>query len=266
MIRVVVCQLPIGQGRLTLRQKLAIRRYGADFVCLPEYFLMPKNSIDYSLFAASYNRNIEYLARLSRDLQTILIGGTIVTNMRGSYQNTAFVFENGYRVGSYSKVYPTVGECEKGIAPGKSFVSWKVDGIRIGVLICADVLHHEAFTELGEHSVDIIFSPTLSPYRPDDTVEARQKRDNDIFVRGANTAGSFIVKTCAIGRVFGKPLRGRSLIASPWKLLWKVPVEFEEKDMIYGFDLDITRLQEFRRKSLIERIVNGNTVLKETNL
>lgn len=260
MIRVVICQLPISQGQLTLRQKLAIRRYGADFVCLPEYFLMPPGSVDYSKFASNYDRNIEYLARLSEELQTVLIGGTVVTALRGSYQNTAFVFDNGYRVGTYSKVFPTVGESEKGITAGSAFGSWKVKGVRIGVLICADVLHPESFAEMADRNIDIIFTPTTSPFRLEDTLEEKRKRDQEIFVKGANTAGSFVVKTCATGRMFGKPLQGRSLVAAPWKVLWQVPPDFEHRPLIYSYDLDTASLEKFRRRNLIERIVNGSGV------
>jgi predicted amidohydrolase len=255
MIRVVLCQLPIGQGRLTLRQKLEILKRGADFVCLPEYFFIPSGSIDYTAYASEYDRNVQYLAKLSKELNTTLIGGSIVTRTAAGMQNTCFVFSKGYRIGSYSKVYPTVGEMDRGIVPGQMFSSWNIEGVRVGVLICADVLHPESFEEMGKQEADIIFIPTTSPYLPDDTLEAKKKRDEGIFVKGAHSARGYVVKTCAVGSIFGKRLQGRSLVASPEKLLWNVFPESESDSIIHSYDLDVGYLQQYRRKQMIARHV-----------
>jgi predicted amidohydrolase len=255
MIRVVVCQLPLGRNSLTLNEKLRILRKGADFVCMPEYFLIPEDSVDYTQLADAYDQNIEYLARLSSDLNTTIIGGTIVLRTSHGMYNTCLVFSRGYRIGSYRKVFPTVREREKGICPGDSFTSWNVDGIRIGVLICADVLHPECFKEMERLNADIVFVPTTSPRKPDETIEDKRSRDQNIFVRGAHSAGSYVVKACATGVVFGNRLQGRSLISAPWKLLWNVPPESEMSSIIQSYDLDMDQLRHYRRKRLIEQYV-----------
>jgi predicted amidohydrolase len=255
MIRVVICQLPVGQEGLTLRQKLDVIKRGPDFVCLPEYFLLPRDSINYSCHALAYDRNVQYLARLSKDLNTTLIGGSIVMKTNSHMYNASFVFRKGYRVGGYRKVFPTVGEMEKGITPGDTFASWMIDGVRVGILICADVLHPECFEEMEKQQVDIIFVPTTSPYRADDTAESKKKRDESIFVRGAEISKSYVVKSCATGTIFGKRLHGRSLIAAPWGLLWNVFPESESDSVIHSFDLNIDNLAEVRRREMIQRLV-----------
>jgi predicted amidohydrolase len=255
IVRVTICQLPIGQEGLTLRQKLEAIKRAPDFVCLPEYFLIPRGSEDYSRYALRYDRNVQYLARLSKDLNTTLIGGSIVMKNSGGMYNTSFVFRKGFRIGSYRKVFPTVGEMEKGISSGSTFSSWKIEGVRIGVLVCADVLHPECFEEMERQKADIIFVPTTSPFRPDDSSEEKTKRDECIFVKGADSAKSFIVKTCATGSIFGKRLQGRSLIASPWGILWSVFPESESKSIIHSYDLNIDDLAELRRREMIRRLV-----------
>jgi predicted amidohydrolase len=255
IVRVVVCQLPLGQAGLTLRQKLAILRHGGDFVCLPEYFMIPPDSTNYAKFADRYDANIDHLAKLSGDLNATLIAGSIVARSAGKLYNTCFVFSHGYRIGAYQKMFPTVGEMERGISQGSSFASWTIDGIRVGVLLCADVLRPESFDEMGRRQVDVTFAPTISPYKPDDTPEEKQKRDEGIYVRGASNSGSYVVKVCATGCVFGKRLQGRSLVAAPWKLLWGVPSQYESTPIINSVDLDIDRLREHRRRALIERLV-----------
>ncbi len=256
IIRVVICQLPIREQGLTLEEKLSILKKGADVVCLPEYFLMPAESSDYSLLAINYDRNVEYLAKLSKDLNTIVIGGTVAVRTGGRIYNTCFVFNKGLRIGNYRKIHPTVGEMEKGISPGEEYTSWSVDGIRIGVLICADVLHAESFEEMKRQNVDIIFIPTTSPYRPHDTIEDKVRRDSEIFVDGAMTAKSYIVKTCATGSIFSKKLQGRSLVAAPWDMLWNVFPELESSPIIHSYDLDIDRLRRYRRSQMIEGVAS----------
>ncbi len=255
MIRVVICQLPIGQEQLTLRQKLEIIKRGADFVCLPEYFLIPAGSSNFSQYALVYDRNVEYLAKLSKDLNTTLIGGSIVMKTNGGMYNTSFVFRKGFRIGSYRKVYPTVREMEKGISPGTAFSSWRIDGVRIGILICADVLHPECFEEMERQQVDVIFVPTTSPFRPDDTPDEKGKRNEGIYVKGAQISRSYIVKTCATGSIFGRKLQGRSLIAAPWGILWNVFPDSESEPIIHSCDINIDDLAELRRREMIRRLV-----------
>lgn len=256
MIRVVICQLPIGQEQLTLRQKLEIIRRGPDFVCLPEYFLLPAAAGNLSQYALTYDRSVEYLCRLSRDFNTTLIGGSVVSKTNGGMYNTSFVFRKGLRIGSYRKVFPTVREMEEGITPGSVFSSWRIDGVRIGILICADVLHPECFEEMERQQVDIVFIPTTSPFRPDDTPDEKRKRDEGIFVKGAQLSRSYLVKACATGSVFARRLQGRSLIAAPWGLLWHVFPGSESEPIIHSCDLNIDDLADLRRKEIIRRLVS----------
>jgi len=255
MIRVTLCQIPVGAGELTLRQKLSIKKTGADIVCLPEYLLIPPGSTDYSEYARLYEQKVDYLAKLSNDLGTTLIGGTVVSRSGGKMYNTSFVFSNGYRIGSYRKMHPTVNEQKRGISPGSDLSTWKTGGARIGILICADALHPECFEKLADHDTDIIFVPTVSPFRPDDTIEDKIARDEGIFVDGAKRASAYVVKTCGTGSIFGNPLQGRSLVAAPWELLWNVGPDYEQAEVVYSYDLDIDRLRNHRRKNMIRRLV-----------
>ncbi len=254
MIRVAVCQFAIGKGELTLRQKLSIMKTGADMVCLPEYFLIPPGSPDYCNYARLYEQNVDYLAKLSADLGVTLIGGTVVSRSGGKIYNECYTFSGGYRIGSYRKMHPTPSEMSKGIWPGWELSTWRVGDVRI--VICADALQIKTFERLGEHNVDIIFIPTISPFRPDDTIEKKISRDEGIYVAGAQAASAYVVKTCGVGSIFGKPLQGRSLIAAPWKLLWNVQQDYEQSEMIFSCDLDIDELREHRRKKMIGRIIS----------
>jgi predicted amidohydrolase len=120
--------------------------------------------------------------------------------------------------------------------------------VRIGQMICGDVFHPELYDELGEREVDLIMIPTASPLRPDDTLSMKRDRDRRYFVDGARRAGAYVVKACGVGNLFGKPLQGRSLIASPWGIMSQVDRSNESTPRIISETIDIAELHEFRRK------------------
>ena len=95
---------------------------------------------------------------------------------------------------------------------------------------------------------DIVFIPTTSPLRPMETITDKFTRDKMIFVDGAREAGSFLVKCCAVGRLWGGDLQGRSLVAAPWGIITRVPPTEEARRRILSITLDITELREFRAK------------------
>lgn len=221
---------------------------------------MPENTLNYALFASNYRQNIKYLSRLSRDLNTILIGGTIIEKNNSELHNTSYTFHHGEKIGSYRKCHPTENELRMGICPGNKNIVVQVDGIKIGILICADALYPAGFRKMKKMDVDMIFIPTVSPLLTGDTVADKTKRDQEIFVEGAKMSGAYIIKTCGIGEIFKHKLNGRSLIASPWGILWQIPEENEQLPYIHNMLLDIDELREFRRAAIIREIITKTSL------
>jgi len=266
LINVVICQLPIGSG-ISLTEKIHIFKRRPDFVCLPEYFLMPPGTPSYATFAAHFRTNLQYLARLSNELETTLIGGSIIEKADGAFYNTCYVFRRGEQMASYRKQFPTANEQAKGVCAGKKIITFEVAGARIGLLLCADALHPECFEKYRRFSPDLIFIPTISPLVADDTIAEKCARDRDIYCRGAELSGAYVIKTCGLGTIFNTPLNGRSLVAAPWDLLWRVDQEYEQQPGLYSQILNIAELREFRRAAMIREVVNRIDVPahKETN-
>ena len=258
LINVVLCQLKIGAG-ISLAEKIHIFKRKPDLLCLPEYFLMPENSSDYSLFASRYRENLKHLSRLSNELNTTLIGGTIIEKSGEDKYNTSYVFKQGTKIASYRKRHPTENEKRMGIRPGSRSIVFSVNGVRVGILICADALDNGCFQKMQKMNADIIFIPTVSPLRKDDNPAQKARRDQDIFVEGARTAGAYIVKTCGIGSIFEHRLNGRSLVASPWGILWQIPSPHEQLPYIHNTLLDIDELREFKHAALISEVLNSSS-------
>lgn len=256
LVKVMSLQTQLGR-KLSLDEKLLIFKQKADFICLPEYFLVSEDDLDFARSALQIKENLDHLVRLSEDFSTCLIGGSVIEAEVDSLFNCSYLIQSGKILGRYRKLNPVTGEIVKGVLPGDKIFTYEVDGIRIAILICADALNLELFRVLAIENVDIIFIPTISPYRPGEMRIEKYKRDNDIFVQGALLASSFIVKTGGVGTLFDKRLQGRSLIAAPWGILKRVEPYSENSRCILTEVLDIDEIRDFRLK---KRIVDDELV------
>jgi predicted amidohydrolase len=231
-----------------MQETLHVFRERPDFVCLPEYYLLEASVTDHHRAALEYRRHLEYLQLLSDQLSTCLIGGTVVEAVDSKLYNTSYVINRGEIVGKYRKRHPVPNEVKAGMTAGADPFVAEIDGVRIGVLICADVFHPEVFKEHSLLRSDIIFIPTTSVYRPDDTLTEKHRRDKQFFETGASTALSFVVKVCGVGSIFGKPLQGRSLVAAPWGMVTRTQTFNEQDKRVIAQTLDIAELRDFRAK------------------
>ncbi|MFH2037685.1 MAG: carbon-nitrogen hydrolase family protein [Candidatus Zixiibacteriota bacterium] len=250
LIKVVAVQTQLGQ-KLTLDERLLIFKQKPDFICLPEYFLLDPYDFDFIRSASQVRDNLNYINELSIAFSSCVIGGSVVEAEGDSLFNASYLYNRGRCLGRYRKLNPVAGESSKGILPGDKIFITKVDGIKIAILICADALNIELFKILGEEKVDIIFIPTTSPHRPDESHLQKFNRDNEIYLKAAQTSSSFIIKTCAVGELFRKRLQGRSLIVSPWGILKRVDPIAERSPRILSEILNIDELRDFRKKKRI---------------
>lgn len=250
LVKVVAVQAAMGE-RLTLADRIHIFKQRPDFVCLPEYWLLGETVGDFHRAALERNSYLDYLTRLSDELSTCLIGGTVVEADGDRLYNVCPVINRGTLIAGYRKMYPVAGEKAKGISAGDKTVVVDIHGVRVGLMICGDVFYPEVYAAQAAQEVDLIVIPTTSPHRPDDSLEAKRTRDHGYFVAGALKAGAYAVKVCGVGHLFGKPLQGRSLVAAPWGLLEVTDSRRESDRRILSVTLDIDELRDFRRK--IER-------------
>ncbi|HXF49257.1 MAG TPA: carbon-nitrogen hydrolase family protein [Verrucomicrobiae bacterium] len=222
---------------------------GFDFVCLPEYCFIPLDARSQLDTAKDLNRNLEILAQLSVRLETVLIGGSMVEEERGKFYNVCNIFDRGRFIGKYRKVNLYRREAGKGISTGNRYEVFEIGGVRVGLLICADVLFPESYKMLAGQRPDVVFVPTTSPYRADDSIEAKEKRDSDYFLAGAKTTLAYVAKCCATGSLLGGRLQGRTLVAAPWGIVKRVPFPDENKEFFLTAELDLEELQEYRRSA-----------------
>ena len=248
LIKIALVQHRIGEP-VGLDLRLHLFRKQPDFVCFPEYWGAAAPLRDQRALAQEEAFGRGVMARLSGDLSCTVIGGTVVSSGNGGrLYNEAPVSRKGLPLGSYRKMHPTARERESGIEPGDRASTFEVEGLRVGVAICADCLEAATFDRYREEAVDLIFVPNASPHRPGETVQEKHRRDQDIFVRGAVRSGAYIIKVCGVGSLFGSRLQGRSLVAAPWGIIHQVPPEEEHRAQVITVNLSTDELHEFRNR------------------
>jgi len=247
LIKVVAYQGRMGE-KLTLEEKIYIFKQRPDFLCLPEYYMLDDTVDDYYRAALHKNEYLKYLSSLSDELSTCLIAGTVVEPEGNKLYNTSYVINRGRVIGRYRKRFPVAREQERGISPGEDMFLINVEGVKVGLMVCGDVFHRHLYDEMYAHRADVIFIPTTSAYRPDDSLSKKRYRDREYFLDGAEAAGSFVVKVCGVGKIFGHPLQGRSLIAAPWGMVCQTDTSGEQTRRILSATLDISEVRDFRKK------------------
>lgn len=225
-------------SRLRSSYRRILDNESPDILAFPEYYFV--ESGDDSVLASCYKKekNIQWLSELSTDLNCIVIGGSIVEHENGAFVNRSYIMRSGQIVGYYDKIHPYDNEGRGLIRPGTEYRVFEVDRVRIGLLICADVLYPASFANIRGLSPDIIFVPTTSPFRRNESVSAKFRRDQRLFARGARLANSWIFKVCASDNIIGHRLQARSLIASPGKIEWRIEPEWESASVLIRAYLD----------------------------
>ncbi len=235
-VRIILFQKALGEP-VTRKDAMEMRGFKPHFICFPEYFFVNKSLGTHVQTPHNQARQLQRLATLSRELSTVVIGGTMPELADGGLYNTSFVFRDGEMLGRYRKKRLFFAEVGK-ITPGEDYRVFEAHGITFGILICADVFDDDGFHFMKDRGARIIFSPTFSP-RKEETVEDKFKRDRDIYVRGAGLSGAVIVKVCGVKSEFRNFLQARSLIADRNDVIFRVMPDREDAEIIIMREIEV---------------------------
>ncbi len=213
---------------------------GVKLASLPEYFFLPDGVTDQSQTVEMRESILSLICHYSRRLNGTVVGGTLVEEEAGRFYNSCHIYDRGNHIGYYRKINPMPGEKEKGIAEGESHRVFEIRGLRLGILICADVLSSANFDAMAKLSPDVIVVPTESPYLPNDSIAEKQQRDREIFMRGAGITSAYILKTCGVGNLMGNRIQGRSLICDGKRVIIQAKSSEEEEEVTLITELSLS--------------------------
>lgn len=209
-----------------------LNEFRSDILAFPEYYFVGSQFMN---VAESYHIRDDIMDRLrrwSRGLGCIIVGGTLVEEENGRRVNRCYLLNKGDVVGFYDKIHLYRNEGQGLLSPGSEYRVFEIGPWRIGLLICADVLYPDSFWNIRGLGPDIIFVPNTSQLRPGEPIEEKFRRDTEIFAEGANSANAMVVKVSASGVITGRRLQGRSLIALPGKIGWRIEPQNEDRSAL----------------------------------
>ncbi len=173
-------------------EKLTQLKLDPSIVCvLPELWLVPFDN-EKIIEARMYEQQAkEAMSRFSRNNDTFLIGGTIPHEKNGQWYNTCFIYNKGKEIAHYSKIHLLEVHTKKDyfesdvFTPGNKFVTFSINGIQCGVIVCYDVRFPELIRLLSK-DIEILFVPAafndqVGPLHWQSLIQTRAI-ENEIFV------------------------------------------------------------------------------------
>lgn len=231
MKKIRVCIYQDYPGAIISRNKVSkIREFAPHFLCFGEYFFTSKRIKQFTQTIHIRDLQMMRICTLSRALDCTVIGGTMPDIRDNKIYNTSYIFDRGKLLGSYDKINLFQREKES-VTPGNSFRTFRANGTKFGIMICADVLTDEGFIFMKKNRAGIVFAPTLSP-KKNESVEEKYMRDENIYVRGAKLSDAVIVKSCTAPPEDKSKIQARSLIASKDGIIFRVTPEQESESLL----------------------------------
>lgn len=236
LLKITIFQKNLNEGlNLHILKKLV--NIDSDFLVLPEYFAVDTNVKNYEDLKNKTKPALEWLTKLSQSYRGILIGGSVIREQNEKFYNSCPILYKGEIVDWYSKRELTDVE-KKYLTAGSEPGIFILNGIRFGVLICNDINNKELINELNENQIKLIFVIVASLKKEED-LKTKYQRDEELFAKPARENQQVIVKCSSVGNIFDKPLQGRSLLATPIGINWRVSPEEENKEILKSLMISI---------------------------
>ncbi|MGD0091762.1 MAG: carbon-nitrogen hydrolase family protein [Planctomycetota bacterium] len=129
----------------------------------------------------------------------------------GRYNSAVLFDREGKVLGYYDKTFPTIGEIEDGVIPGRGAVVFDTDFGRIGAMICFDFNFMELLAEYKKLGAELICF--LSNYRAGKLIPAAALR-NQCFIASAVPGENGVIvdplgRTLAESSAYGKIIFAR---------------------------------------------------------
>jgi predicted amidohydrolase len=221
---------------------------GADTAVLPEVWNGGFLTVgtDERIADEDGKRSRAFLSALAKELNMNIVGGSVATKKQGEFFNTCYVADRqGTIIAEYDKahLFSFAGE-DKRFSPGNQLVTFCLDGVTCGVIICYEVRFPEWCRKQALAGAKILFVPAQWPLlRVNHWRIMNQARaiENQMFVVAVNGCGEV------------EPLKynaGNSLIIDPLgNLLADAGKEPEEKMIMV--ELELSQLEETRKAMTI---------------
>lgn len=218
-MKVAVLQMQVALGapekNIAALYRLAAKAMNErpDILLLPELWqqgFYPRPVLSYA--DADGQETRQTLAGIAKKYQVNVVGGTVANAIGDKVFNSSYIFDrNGHMLATYHKthLFSPSGE-EQDFNAGDSLVTFTLDGVKCGILVCYDIRFPEATRRLALENIQVLFLPAAWPLKRLihwQTLIRARAIENQIFVVACNEAG-----------IDGseEQLAGHSAIIDPW--------------------------------------------------
>lgn len=167
----------------------------SDVLILPElwstgYYPTPVNN-----FADVNGENTaKFICEMTKKFGVNIIAGSVIAEIEGKFFNRCIVSKrNGEIIALYDKAHLfSFADEEKIFSAGKNFVTFELDGVKCGIIICYDLRFPEFIRKIALNNIEVLFCPaawSLRRLQPRQILTKARAIENQIFVVFANSAG-----------------------------------------------------------------------------
>lgn len=238
---------------------------GAKLVMLQElhtslYFCQHESTDLFDLAEPIPGPSTEWLGRLAKELDIVLVGSLFERRAPGLYHNTAVVMErDGTMVGKYRKMHipDDPGYYEKFyFTPGDlGFTPIQTSVGKLGLLVCWDQWYPEAARLMALAGADLLLYPTAIGNNPEDPEDERERqREAWVTIQRAHAVANGLPVLVAnrighepdpTGQTPGQRFWGTSFVAGPQgEFLARASTDQPE---VLVVDVDLARSENVRR-------------------
>ena len=128
-----------------------------DIVVLPEVFNYLGSGAKYTEKAERASGPcVTALGKKAKEHHTYVVCPIFERRGSHTYNSAILLDRKGQLVGRYHKMFPTIGEIEQGITPGKRSPVFDTDFGKVGFAICFDLNFRPVGDDLGRQDADLI--------------------------------------------------------------------------------------------------------------
>jgi predicted amidohydrolase len=204
-LRVAACQFPVSatisaNADWIEKQMHQAKKQGADIVHFPEAALPGYGGVDHKTFDGfdweELRARTRCILSLADELNLWVLLGSMhqLSDGRKPHNSMYVINPEGKIIDRYDKRFCTGGDLRR-YSPGDHFVSFEVNGVSCGLLICYDVRFPELYREYVKEGVQVVFhsfynarqkSGAIHPIIMPITAQARAAT-NGVFVSLTNS-------------------------------------------------------------------------------
>ncbi|MDH5418969.1 MAG: carbon-nitrogen hydrolase family protein [Candidatus Bathyarchaeota archaeon] len=210
-----------------------------DVVCLPEAWTGGGE-----LFLEEKEREslLSSLCELAAENNYNLLTGGLF-NRRGekNFDTCHIINRDGKVIGFYDKRFPSTAFNERDFcSPGDASPVFKVDDVKIGIVICVDALYPELARNLALNNACIIFNPSNIPENRSELwkhVSVTRAVENTVFYVFVNNTNTLYPDE--------RMVKGNSLVVAPDG---EMILEAGEEEKVFQSDLDLSQIDKIRKR------------------